>query len=91
VDCKNLCSICWINPVLAEEWSYTRTIGYIREIFPMFELNLDGLEKRESYGAQETDGYRQYCDGTYLTIRAPALGLQTNVLHSNFASLNPPP
>jgi uncharacterized protein len=35
----------WINPVLAEEWPYTRTIGYIREIFPMFELNLDGLEK----------------------------------------------
>jgi uncharacterized protein len=34
----------WINPVLAEEWPYTRTIGYIREIFPMFELNLDGLE-----------------------------------------------
>jgi uncharacterized protein with von Willebrand factor type A (vWA) domain len=35
----------WINPVLAEEWPYTRTISYIREIFPMFELNLDGLEK----------------------------------------------
>ena len=34
----------WINPVLAEEWPYMRTIGYIREIFPMFELNLDGLE-----------------------------------------------
>ena len=35
----------WINPVLAEEWLYARTIGHIREIFPMFELNLDGLEK----------------------------------------------
>ncbi len=34
----------WINPVLADEWPYTRTIAYIREIFPMFELNLDGLE-----------------------------------------------
>jgi len=34
----------WINPVLAEEWPYARTIGHIREIFPMFELNLDGLE-----------------------------------------------
>jgi len=38
----------WINPVLAEEWPYTRTISYIREIFPMFELNLDGLEKAVS-------------------------------------------
>ena len=35
----------WINPRLAEEWSYTRTIHAIREIFPMFELTLDGLEK----------------------------------------------
>ena len=35
----------WINPVLADEWSYTRTIMQIREIFPMFELTLDGLEK----------------------------------------------
>lgn len=35
----------WINPVLADEWNYTRTIMQIREIFPMFELTLDGLEK----------------------------------------------
>jgi uncharacterized protein with von Willebrand factor type A (vWA) domain len=35
----------WINPKLAEEWPYTPTIQYIREIFPMFELTLDGLEK----------------------------------------------
>ena len=35
----------WINPKLAEEWPYTRTIQHIREIFPMFELTLDGLEK----------------------------------------------
>jgi len=35
----------WLNPVLAEEWPYTRTISQIREIFPMFELTLDGLEK----------------------------------------------
>ena len=39
----------WVNPVLATEWSYTRTIGAIREIFPMFELSLDGLEKAVSY------------------------------------------
>jgi uncharacterized protein with von Willebrand factor type A (vWA) domain len=35
----------WINPKLAEEWSYTRTIQPIREIFPMYELTLDGLER----------------------------------------------
>ncbi len=35
----------WINPVLEKDWSYTRTINQIREIFPMFELTLDGLEK----------------------------------------------
>ncbi len=35
----------WINPVLASDWNYTRTIMQIREIFPMFELTLDGLEK----------------------------------------------
>ena len=35
----------WLNPVMAIEWPYTRTINVIREIFPMFELTLDGLEK----------------------------------------------
>ena len=35
----------WLNPKLEEEWAYTRTIQIIREIFPMFELTLDGLEK----------------------------------------------
>jgi uncharacterized protein with von Willebrand factor type A (vWA) domain len=35
----------WLNPKLEEEWPYTRTIQIIREIFPMFELTLDGLEK----------------------------------------------
>jgi uncharacterized protein with von Willebrand factor type A (vWA) domain len=35
----------WINPKPAETWSYTRTVGLIREIFPMFELSLDGLEQ----------------------------------------------
>jgi len=42
---KTFPHVVWINPVLAEEWVYTRTIGQIREIFPMFELTLDGLEK----------------------------------------------
>ena len=35
----------WINPKMEIEWPYTRTIQIIREIFPMFELTLDGLEK----------------------------------------------
>ena len=35
----------WLNPVAEHDWRYTRTIGMIREIFPMFDLSLDGLEK----------------------------------------------
>jgi uncharacterized protein with von Willebrand factor type A (vWA) domain len=34
----------WLNPKLEMEWPYTRTINIIREIFPMFEITLDGLE-----------------------------------------------
>jgi uncharacterized protein with von Willebrand factor type A (vWA) domain len=35
----------WLNPKSAEEWPYTKTINVIKEIFPMFEISLDGLEK----------------------------------------------
>ncbi len=35
----------WLNPKMEVEWPYTRTINVIREIFPMFELTIDGLEK----------------------------------------------
>jgi len=35
----------WLNPKMEQEWPYTRTIGMIREIFPMFELTIEGLEK----------------------------------------------
>ena len=34
----------WLNPVTASLWDYTRTITEIRQIFPMFELTIDGLE-----------------------------------------------
>jgi len=34
----------WLNPVSASMWDYTRTITEIRQIFPMFELTIDGLE-----------------------------------------------
>jgi uncharacterized protein with von Willebrand factor type A (vWA) domain len=39
----------WINPKMEMEWPYTRTIQIIREIFPMFELTLDGLEKSVAF------------------------------------------
>ncbi len=35
----------WLNPVPATMWDYTRTISAVREIFPMFELTIDGLEQ----------------------------------------------
>ena len=38
----------WLNPKMAAEWPYTRSINMIREIFPMFELTIDGLEKAVS-------------------------------------------
>jgi uncharacterized protein with von Willebrand factor type A (vWA) domain len=34
----------WLNPIPEHRWEYTRTIVAIRQIFPMFELSLDGLE-----------------------------------------------
>jgi uncharacterized protein with von Willebrand factor type A (vWA) domain len=34
----------WLNPVPSRMWDYTRTIAIIRQLFPMFELTLDGLE-----------------------------------------------
>lgn len=35
----------WLNPVTGNLWGYTPTIRMIKDIFPMFELTLDGLEK----------------------------------------------
>jgi len=35
----------WLNPVRRARWPYTRTINLIGQIFPMFELTIDGLEK----------------------------------------------
>jgi hypothetical protein len=37
---------------MPEEWAFTRTIGAIREIFPMFELTLDGLERAVTFMMQ---------------------------------------
>lgn len=35
----------WMNPTPFRLWSMTRTIGVIAQIFPMFELSLEGLER----------------------------------------------
>jgi uncharacterized protein with von Willebrand factor type A (vWA) domain len=35
----------WLNPKPVEEWPLARTVSVIGEIFPMFELTLDGLEQ----------------------------------------------
>jgi uncharacterized protein with von Willebrand factor type A (vWA) domain len=34
----------WLNPTPVRLWPMTRTIGIIANIFPMFELTLDGLD-----------------------------------------------
>lgn len=37
----------WLNPIKADRWDWTygsKTINIIREVFPMFELTLDGLD-----------------------------------------------
>jgi len=39
----------WLNPVMANEWPYTRTINAVREIFPMYELTIDGLEQAVTF------------------------------------------
>ncbi len=39
----------WFNPLSASLWNYGQTISIIRDIVPMFELNLDGLEKGVRY------------------------------------------
>jgi uncharacterized protein with von Willebrand factor type A (vWA) domain len=35
----------WMNPVFSKKWDQTPTITTIGQIFPMFELTLDGLEQ----------------------------------------------
>ena len=35
----------WLNPLPGPAWKHSRSIAMIREVFPMFELSLDGLEK----------------------------------------------
>ncbi len=35
----------WLNPISRNMWDYTQTILAIGNIFPMYELSIDGLEK----------------------------------------------
>lgn len=35
----------WLNPQSQDSWFYTWTVRQVADIFPMFELSLDGLEK----------------------------------------------
>lgn len=35
----------WFNPMPSEEWYYSTTVRAIRQVFTMYELTLDGLEK----------------------------------------------
>jgi hypothetical protein len=41
----NFAHSAWLNPTPLRLWPMTRTIGVIQQIFPMFELTLDGLER----------------------------------------------
>jgi hypothetical protein len=34
----------WLNPKCTSLWDYSKTIGTVGQIFPMFPLNLLGLE-----------------------------------------------
>ncbi len=37
--------IIWLNPLHMKYWHYTQSIAMIRDIFPMFELTLDGIDE----------------------------------------------
>ena len=39
----------WLNPVSSTKWNGSPSIRTIRNIFPMFELSLDGLEQAVEY------------------------------------------
>jgi len=39
----------WLNPIEQNMWGYSRSIAMVKQIFPMFELSLDGLEKAVSH------------------------------------------
>ena len=49
---KTFSHTAWLNPIQENMWDYSRTIGMVQQVFPMFELSLDGLEKAVSHLAE---------------------------------------
>ena len=41
--------VIWLNPVRKSGWHYVRSIQFVNELFPMYELTLDGLEEGAKY------------------------------------------
>ena len=39
----------WLNPIRSSGWPFVRTIKMIAEIFPMYELSLEGIEQGVKY------------------------------------------
>jgi len=37
--------VIWVNPLPKRSWDYVHSIRMVRDIFPMFELTLDGLDE----------------------------------------------
>ena len=46
---KNFPHSVWLNPVPDYLWQYTNSIGIINNIFKMFDISLNGLEKATAY------------------------------------------
>jgi uncharacterized protein len=42
---KTFRNCAWLNPTPRHLWPMTRTIGVVGQVFPMFELTLEGLER----------------------------------------------
>ena len=49
---KTFSHTAWLNPIQENMWGYSQTIAMIQQIFPMFELSLDGLENAVSHLAE---------------------------------------
>ncbi len=41
--------VIWLNPLPKRSWEYVQSIRMVREIFPMFELTLEGLDEGIKY------------------------------------------
>jgi uncharacterized protein with von Willebrand factor type A (vWA) domain len=41
--------VIWLNPLPKRSWEYVHSIRMVRDVFPMFELTLDGLDEGIKY------------------------------------------